>query len=110
VNNKIYASELRVNYVHAHAVTLHAIGIAGRALLQAYPDDWSEQLQRLRQIDWSRSNAQLWEGRAMSGGQMSKTRQHLRLTANLLKTTMGLELTAKEQEMEKNLHASASKE
>ena len=110
VNHQMYASEMRENYVHAHAVTLHAIGIAGRVLLQTHPDDWPERLQNLGQIDWSRSNAQLWEGRAMSGGQMSKTRQHLRLTANLLKLTMGLELTAKEQEMEENLHTSASRE
>jgi len=110
VKNQMCASELRQNYVHAHAVMLHAIGIAAQALLQAHSDDWPERLQRLRQIDWSRSNAQLWEGRAMSGGQMSKTRQHLQLTANLLKTAMGLELIPKEQELEKSFRASASRE
>ena len=110
VKHQVDGSELRQNYIHAHAVTLHGIGIAGGALLQAHPDDWSEHLQKLKQIDWSRSNAQLWEGRAMSGGQMSKTRQHLQLTANLLKTTLGLGLTAKEQELEERFRASVSKE
>ncbi len=42
----------------------------------------------------------MWEGRAMSGGQMSKARQNLLLTTNLLKTTLGLSLTAKEKELE----------
>jgi len=100
VEHEISSAELRRDYVHVHAVSLHALGIAGRALLQAYPDDWPQRLQLLREVDWSRSNTRLWEGRAMSGGQMSKARQNVRLTANLLKQVLGLELTPEEQKLE----------
>ncbi len=100
VGHEVSTAELRQNYVSAHAVTLHAIGIAGRALLEAHPNNWREQLQKLKQINWSRSNSQMWEGRAMSGGQMSKTRQHVQLTASLLKMTLGLELTQQERRLE----------
>jgi len=100
VEREISSAELRRDYVHVHAVSLHALGIAGRALLQVYPDDWPQRLQLLREVDWARSNTRLWEGRAMSGGQMSKARQNVRLTANLLKQVLGLGLTPEEQKIE----------
>jgi len=100
IDRQVSSAELRRDYVHAHAVTLHALGIAGHALLRACPDDWSQRLQLLRKIDWSRSNTQLWEGRAMVGGHMSKTRQNVQLTANLIKRVLGLELTPEEQKLE----------
>ena len=40
----------------------------------------------------------------MSGGQMSKTRQHVQLSANLIKMTLGLELTQKERQLEDSFH------
>jgi DNA sulfur modification protein DndB len=86
------SAELRRDYVHAHSVTLHAMGLAGRDLLQLHPSDWQQRIKGLRQLDWSRSNTHLWEGRAMSGGQMSKARQNVQLTANLIKTYLGLPL------------------
>lgn len=107
IGHQVSAAELRQNYVHAHGVTLHAMGIAGHALLQAHRNDWPERLQKLKQINWSRSNAQVWEGRAMSGGQMSKTRQHVQLTANLLKMTLELELTEKERQLEDSFNATS---
>ena len=110
VHHQVSGAELRQNYVHGHAVMLHAFGIAGQALLQTHPDEWPRRLQSLKSINWSRSNARFWEGRAMSGGRMSKTHQHVRLTANALKTTLGLELDTREQELEEKYRASASTE
>lgn len=109
VVQEIYGWELRQNYIHAHAVALHAIGIAGNALITTCPETWQEELARLKELDWSRSNAQLWEGRAMSGGQMSKARQNVQLTANLLKITLGLPLTSKEEKLESKFLAGISK-
>ncbi|RLG24035.1 DNA sulfur modification protein DndB [Methanosarcinales archaeon] len=103
IERKVSSAELRQDYVHAHAVTLHALGIAGHALMKAYPNDWPQRLQRLRRINWSRSNVEVWEGRAMSGGQMSKARRNVQATAILLKKTLGLNLTAAEQQAEVRL-------
>jgi DNA sulfur modification protein DndB len=100
VTHKISSCELRKEYVHVHSVTLHALGIAGCGLLNQFPKDWQKRLSRLRQIDWSRSNSQMWEGRAMTGGHMSKARQNVQLTASLLKTLLGVALTPDEARLE----------
>ncbi|MCZ7570925.1 MAG: DNA sulfur modification protein DndB [Ardenticatenaceae bacterium] len=104
---KVRSSELRANFVHVHSVVLHALGLAGATLIRQHPDDWSERLCVLRQLDWSRSKTVTWEGRAMTGGQMSKTRQNLQLTANFLKITLGLSLSPEEERLEESYRAGA---
>ena len=54
-------------------------------------------LKALRNVDWSRSNIDLWEGRAMTHGRISKATMNVQLTANLLKQTLGLTLNEAEQ-------------
>ena len=93
---------LRPTYVHAHSVTLLAIGRAGATLIAAYPHDWQARLAAWGALDWSRQNP-AWEGRAMLQGRMSKKHTSIQLTANLLKLTLGLPLTEKEKELEKVL-------
>lgn len=100
---EVTASHLRQNYVHSHTVTLLAIGMAGNALIQAHPHDWSERLQALDELDWSRRNVQLWEGRAMVRGRMSKARDSVNLTAIAIKRAMGLAVSEKEKELETRL-------
>jgi DNA sulfur modification protein DndB len=100
VKHKVNSSELRKEYVHVHSVTLHALGIAGCALLKQYPKGWEKRMRLLRSIDWSRGNSQIWEGRAMVGGHMSKARQNVQLTANLLKNVLGVTLLPDEARLE----------
>ena len=98
---KILASELRQTCVHAHGVVLSAIGHMGAELLSSYPDDWFVYLPKLKTIDWSRSNSDFWEGRAMVLGRMSASRNNVLLTSNALKVHLGLQLNADEEELEK---------
>jgi DNA sulfur modification protein DndB len=77
------AGEVREDFVHAHGIALQALGRAGNALLQRHPDDWRDRLVALRRIDWSRRNAQLWEGRALVGGKVVRGNTNLVLTTNL---------------------------
>lgn len=98
VKQQVSSAELRRDYVHSHSVALHALGLAGCTLLRQHPHDWPTRLKLLQRVDWSRSNVAVWEGRAMSGGRMSKSRQNVRATAIFLKKTMGLTLTPEEQE------------
>ena len=65
---EIQSAELRQNYVHAHGVTLHALGCAGADLISQYPQEWQDKLHKLDAIDWSRANSELWEGRALHHG------------------------------------------
>lgn len=98
-DRKIPSSELRLNFVHAHGVALHAIGIVGAELVLRAPKTWQKKLKRLGDIDWARANND-WEGRAMIQGRMSKARNNVLLTSNYIKNALGMELLPHEQELE----------
>ncbi|NOR46498.1 MAG: DNA sulfur modification protein DndB [Methanosarcinaceae archaeon] len=100
IKNEVSSHELRRDYIHAHGVALHALGIVGNALIAQYPENWKKQLLKLKNIDWSRSNTKLWEGRAMIGGRINKSQMNLLLTSNVLKNVLGLELNPDEEKAE----------
>jgi len=100
---KVASSDLRQNYIHAHGVALAALGAAGSDLLAKHPKDWQKRLKKLKTLDWSRSNAELWEGRAMVLGKISKARNNVMLSANLIKQHLGLDLNDQEAELERQL-------
>ncbi len=97
---KVSAADLRRDYIHAHTLALAAIARAGSALCAEHPKDWKRKLARLESLDWSRSNAALWEGRAMTTGRLSKRLINVGLTGNAIKKHLGLKLTDDEQELE----------
>lgn len=99
LKKKVSPSDLRLEYIHAHAVTLQAIGHIGADILFSDPE-WKDKLTGLEKIDWSRSN-KAWEGRAMVQGRISKARVHVTLTTNYIKKHLGVPLTAAETEAEK---------
>ena len=103
IRREVTSAYLRQHYVHSHTVTLLAIGITGHELITTYPDNWLERLSVLGKLDWSRNNTDLWEGRVMVRGRMSKAKESVQLTVNALKQTLGLPLTEKEQTLEKQL-------
>lgn len=101
ISNNASPADLRNEFIHAHGLALHALGIMGYALIKHYPDDWKERLSRLEEIDWSRSNTEIWEGRAMNNGRISKAQMNLYLTSSYLKQVMELPLTTEEKRVEK---------
>ncbi len=100
---KINPSELRRDYVHAHGVVLHALGIVGHSLLFNYQKGWKGKLNGLRNIDWRRSNSTLWEGRAMTGGRMTGAPANLLLTSSVIKRYLNIEISPEEALLEKNM-------
>lgn len=98
---KVHSSELRREYIHAHGITLHALGLMGAELV--HQRSWKKSLEGLRDIDWKRTNANVWEGRAMIRGRISKATTHVKATAALLKKAVGVDLTAEEQAIERAL-------
>ena len=99
-DGKLAASEVREGFIHSHGIALQAIGKAGNALLKGNPSGWKTRLKELSQIDWSRKNARLWEGRALIGGKVSKVTNNVILTTNVIKKQMGIELDPDEQRIE----------
>lgn len=99
-SEKMLSSELRSRFIHSHALSLQAIGTVGNALLRAHPNDWERHLESLHKIDWQRTNAKAWEGRAFVGGKVSKAMANVVLTGNLIKKAIGLPLLAHEKAIE----------
>ena len=97
---KITSGEVREDFIHSHATALQAIARAGAALIDRYPKSWEKRLSALSEIDWRRRNSDLWEGRALIGGRVSKGLQNVVLTTNVLKKAMGLDLSPEEQRAE----------
>lgn len=96
-SGSLSSGALRDAYIHAHGVTLHALGRVGNILLKGGAS--LDRLARLRDIDWRR-DALLWDGRAVIAGRMSKSHQSVVLTGNVIKSALGLALTADEQVFE----------
>jgi DNA sulfur modification protein DndB len=94
--SRMTSGDVRRDFIHSHAIVLQALGRAGRALFQLPEAERAQRVKRLRNVDWLRSNAITWEGRAMVGGSMAKSGQNIALTCNEIKRVLGLELTREE--------------
>jgi DNA sulfur modification protein DndB len=103
VDDTTSAFDIRQTHIHTYAVALHALAVAGAALIAAYPGDWPERLRVLEELDWSRANRAQWEGRALRGAHISKSGVSVPLTANVLKVKLGLPLTDKERALEEEI-------
>lgn len=99
-DGRMPASEVREGFIHSHGIALQAIGKAGNALLRKHPKDWKTKLAALKKIDWSRTNAKVWEGRALIGGKVSKVTTNVILTTNVIKQALGLGLEDDEKRVE----------
>lgn len=99
---KLSAGEVRRDFIHSHGIALQAIGRAGSQLIAdgATPKTFPKRLAPLGSVDWARSNANLWEGRALIGGRVSKASQNVVLTTNALLTALGLPLNDEQQQAE----------
>lgn len=99
-HSKMTAGEVRRDFIHSHAIVLQALGQVGHELLELAEKTWKSRLKTLESIDWSRSNARTWEGRAMIGGRVSKASHNVTLTTNLIKQKLGLVLGPEEDRVE----------
>lgn len=94
---KVSAAELRRDFIHAHGIALHTLGIVGHSLIAAEPKRWKDRIKLLKKVDWSRSNTNIWEGRAMVGGRVSKAHNNVILTTVALKQALDLPLSPEEK-------------
>ena len=106
-DRKVSAADLRRDFIHSHALALAALARVGNALISKHPTDWKGRLKKLNSLDWSRENADLWEGRAMNAGRLSKQNVNVAMTGNVIKRHLGLPLTADEQAIDSKLRKKA---
>ena len=100
---RLIARDLRTDFIHSHGIALQAIGRVGNTVLRAHESGipaWTERLNGLATIDWSRTNTRLWEGRAIVGGRVTKSGNNVTLTTNALRTHLGMPLSPEEQRVE----------
>lgn len=102
---EVATAELRQEYVHVHGVTLQALGMAGADLLSQKPRQWKSELRALKKVDWARTNTDVWEGRAMLHGRISKAATNVHLAANYLRSVLHLPLSADDLKLEMVLPA-----
>ena len=91
VNGELRPAELRAEYICGHAVAFWALGSAGKALLDTYPDDvsWKSRLAHLGEIDWRKTNPD-WQGICMLGGDIITRRQTRDATSKYIQWKLGI--------------------
>ena len=98
--SKMTSGDVRRDFIHSHAIVLLALGHIGNELIKENKKSWKKTLELLSTINWSRTDAQSWEGRALVGGRVSKTGNNVTLTTNLIKQHLGLSLTPEQDRVE----------
>lgn len=96
---QVSSGEIRRDFIHSHGIVLQSLGKIGNAIVRASDDEnqWSKVLAKLKNIDWHRSNAAVWEGRATIGGKVSKGAANVLLTAGYIRSVLGMDLPPDEQ-------------
>ncbi len=91
LSGELRPAELRAEYINGHAVAFWALGTAGRALLEKYPDEvsWKARLAHLGDIDWRKTNLD-WQGICMLGSDIITRRQTREATAKYIQWKLGL--------------------
>jgi len=109
LDRKVSAADLRRDYVHSHALGLAALARVGNSLLRQQGPlkgkGWKTRIKKLRSLDWSRGNSELWEGRAMNAGRLSKRSVNVTLTGNAIKQHLGIDLSPSEIELEEEFRS-----
>lgn len=104
-DKKLAVSEFRQEYLSAHGIALQAIANVGSQLLNCSDQEQQAMFQRMRNIDWRKSNPE-WIKRAMMHGKLSKASSNIFLTALEIKRQLGLKLLEEDLLKEKDLLAS----
>jgi len=84
------APQVREATIATHAVTLRAIGEAGRTLVARRPQDWATTLKDVfAATNWDRENVE-WQGVVVTDGDVLNRRQNQRDLAELLRVKLGV--------------------
>ena len=103
LNKTLTKKALRENYIVALAITISAFGKLGRYFYDNQHLNMEEYLQKLKGIDWLRSNND-WIGRTIrENGKVLNSEEAISFTCSKIKIEIGLPLSKDEQQKEKQL-------
>ena len=98
----LLASDIREKGISSLGIILHALCIVGNFLFKEKRSSWESYLDRLKKIDWSRSNTCVWQSRIMHHNRVSKSMNSVILASNVIKKQLDIPLTSEEQKVELN--------
>ena len=75
------ASDIRKDYICSLSITLVALGYAGNAIIQQNPDTWKDNLKKLSQIDWRKTNPE-WDNLVFVNGRIAANRSTQKAMSN----------------------------
>lgn len=91
---ELKAAALRQEKINTHAVVLRALGGLGRILMEEFPKNWKERLERLQDIDWRKAVGTkvnpIWENVCITAGSVVSNRQARVATLEVLKKRAAL--------------------
>lgn len=91
-NGDLKALELRQESISSHAVVLRALGAVGADLMRDDPTGWKGRLLDLKEVDWSKKNAD-WEGVCIIANSVVSNRQARLATKAYIKLRLGLKMS-----------------
>lgn len=101
---------LRENYIATQGIVIQAIGRIGNYFYEHRQDDFKKYVSGLESVNWSR-NAEVWYLRVIkSNGRIITNKKAAVLIANILKQTIGIELSVAEEQAETDFRNSLTKE
>lgn len=104
MSKEIAKSDLRQNYILCLNITIAALGKVGAYFYFNPEINMSKTLERLRKVNWSRSNLKDWEGRAIdSRGKVVSNELAIDLVSNRIKQLLGILLSEEEAKKEDSL-------
>nr|WP_308758547.1 DNA sulfur modification protein DndB [uncultured Anaerotignum sp.] len=96
--------DLRETYISIRGITLHAFGKLGNYFFSHPEYDFHKILTGLSKIDWSRSNLECWENRAITDkGRINRNEKGIFLTYIQIKRLLNLKIDNDEASREKQL-------
>ena len=72
-SGKMKSSAVRKDYICSLSITLVALGHAGNALIQNFPETWANYLEKLSIIDWRKTNP-AWDNLVFVNGRVAANR------------------------------------
>lgn len=101
-HGELSKKELRESYISIQGVTIHALGKLGNYLYCHKEINIEQALKGLVNIDWTRSNLECWQDRAITNnGRINRNEKGIFLTYIQIKRLLGLKIEKEEATREK---------
>ena len=78
---------MRKDYICSLSITLVALGHAGNALIQNFPETWANYLEKLSIIDWRKTNP-AWDNLVFVNGRVAANRSTQKAMSSYMKKVL----------------------